>query len=44
MVDERQNPAGVGPLVVRLDGPAVKHHRIAIRDLVLLGSQLQTAR
>lgn len=44
MVDERQNPAGgVGPLVVRLDGPAVKHHRIALRDLVLLGSQLQTA-
>jgi hypothetical protein len=43
MIDEHQNPSVAGPLVVRLDGPAVEHHRIALRDLVLLGSQLQTA-
>lgn len=43
MIDERQNRAYAGPLVARLEGPAVERHRIALRDLVLLSSQLQTA-
>lgn len=43
MVDEHIERTYAGPLVVRLDGPAVECHRIALRDLVLLGSQLQTA-
>ena len=43
MAGGRTERTHTGPLAVQLDGPAVERHRIALRDLVLLGSQLQTA-
>lgn len=42
-MDELQVGPSTGPLVVRLEGPAVENHRIALRDLVLLGTHLQSA-
>ena len=31
------------PLIIHLEGPALTHHRMALRDLVLFSQQLQTA-
>jgi hypothetical protein len=42
-MDDLHDRSSTGPLTVRLEGPAVKNHRIALRDLVLLGTHLQTA-
>ncbi|MHB0981692.1 MAG: hypothetical protein ACYC5Q_16795, partial [Thermoleophilia bacterium] len=42
-MDELQVIPSTGSLVVRLEGPAVENHRIALRDLVLLGTHLQSA-
>lgn len=42
-MDEFQVRPSTGPLVVRLEGLAVEKHRIALRDLVLLGTHLQSA-
>ena len=31
------------PLKIHLEGPAVRHHRIALQDFLLFARQLQTA-
>ena len=40
---ERSGPYKEAPLVVRLEGPAVRHHRIPVDDIVLFASHLQKA-